>query len=101
MADGLGIWSAAVADGLGIGSSLDTGLLSHGLSPSSPSDRLVLPQGVNPNTRHGAGQLHSPFEAGQPGMARPVQGSPAAAVASLDLPFNIPYSSRGANEFER
>jgi len=71
VADGLGIWSAAVADGLGIGSSLDTGLLSHGLSPSSPSDRLVLPQGVNPNTRHGAGQLQSPFEAGQPGMASP------------------------------
>jgi hypothetical protein len=72
-----------------------------GLSPSAPSDRLVLPQGGNPNARHGAGQLQSPFEVGQSGMARAVQGSPAAAVASLDLPFNIPYSSRGATELER
>jgi len=51
--------------------------------------------------RHGTGQLQSPFEVGQSGMARAVQGGPAAAVASLDLPFNIPYSSRGATEFER
>ena len=93
--------SAAVADGLGIGSSVDAGPLPQGLSPSLPSDKLVLPQGVNPNTRHGAGRLQSPFEVGQSGMARAVQGGPAAAVASLDLPFNIPYSSSGANEFER
>ncbi len=108
VADGSGIGSSvadrsgigfSVADGLGIGSSVDAGLLSHGLSPSLPSDRLVLLQGVNP--RHGAGRLQSPFEVGQPGMARAVQGGPAAAVASLDLPFNIPYSSRGATEFER
>ncbi len=101
VADGLGIGSAAVADGLGVGSSVDAGLLSHGLSPSLPGDRLVLPQGVNPTLRQGAGQLQSPFEVGPPGMARAVQGGPAAAVASLDLPFNIPYPSRGATEFER
>lgn len=77
------------------------GPLSWGLFSSVPSDKLMLSQGVNPNTRHGAGQLQSPFEVGQTGMARAVQGRPAAAVASLDLPFNIPYSSRGATEFER
>ncbi|KAA6429110.1 MAG: hypothetical protein FRX49_01220 [Trebouxia sp. A1-2] len=68
--------------------------------PPEPTRRSRSARGVNPNTRHGAGQLQSPFEVGQTGMARAVQGRPAAAVASLDLPFNIPYSSRGATEFE-
>ncbi|DBB05642.1 TPA: hypothetical protein ACH3X1_012259 [Trebouxia sp. C0004] len=69
--------------------------------PPEPIWRPRSARGVNPNTRHGAGQLQSPFEVGQSGLARAVQGGPAAAVASLDLPFNIHYSSRGATELER
>lgn len=69
--------------------------------PPEPIRRPRSARGGNPNVRHGAGQLQSPFEVGQPGMAGAVQGGPAAAVASMDLPFNIPYSSRGATEFER
>lgn len=81
-----------------------------GLSPLGPvqlpgsalHDALVFPMSGSLDQRHRLAHIPSPFEGGLPsGRARAVQGGPAAAVSSLDLPFDLPYSSGGSSALRR
>ncbi len=91
------IASANMAEGLALGLGLSP--LRAGPFSASPlpalTEGLVFAQSMD--LRQRAGQLPSPFDMGQSNRARAIQGGPAAAVASLELPFSIPYSSRDSS----
>ena len=86
----LGPAAAAEALGLGLGlSPLGQNAFAPGALPAV-SEGLVFGQMGNLDPQ---GLVCSPFQSSQINRVRANQGGPAAAVACLDLPFNLPFSS--------
>lgn len=90
--------SAPGTEGLGL-SPLGPGAFAAGVSPAPFGDSLIFPRAGNLDLRQMGGPGSSPVQVGPPGRGRAGQGSPAAAVASLDLPYDMPYASRGSTAF--